>query len=373
MTNFLKKYAPSALLAMAFIACEPVGTDSIEPDPSLMTVDNTISNVDLGLTSLQYCGEPVTQTLWAGQTINSGTVTIYNDATTLFVKVNAIVGFQSEPENLKMWLGTDLLLLPMTPNGTPKNGQFPYKTTLSSGQTEYTFEVPLSDIATYDANECGKQSIFVVVHADILAPDGNGGSSAQTAYAGDQNGTTPRWWYYFTYTPQCCVDVPPPTVGTLNTAFGKFDKSGIYGTGYVFTTNKKSNPENYASLNLTQNRWGWAGQVKTDGTYTFEMWAGAGLNKTSNGTLVGSVTVSKSGSAVTVTYQTIGGFSMQELHVYAGDFKPTTLAPGQYGYIQYFGDEASEYVTSHTATFTVDDTNGDGVWIIAHAVAFGSF
>jgi len=56
---------------------------------------------------------------------------------------------------------------------------------------------------------------------------------------------------------------------------------------------------------------------------------------------------------------------MEELRIYASDFKPTTIALGQYGYIQYFDPK----VSSHTATFTVSDTDGDGIRIIAHAIA----
>jgi hypothetical protein len=55
------------------------------------------------------------------------------------------------------------------------------------------------------------------------------------------------------------------------------------------------------------------------------------LNTTSKGRLVGTLTVLWNGTTVTVTYTMSSGFTLTETHVYAGDFKPTTIAPGQYG------------------------------------------
>ena len=103
------------------------------------------------------------------------------------------------------------------------------------------------------------------------------------------------------------------------------------------------------------------------GEASYELWTGAGLNYTSKGKLVGSVTVNYSGTQATVTYTLNSGFSIEEAHIFAGDFKPTTLAPGQYGHTVYF----DPFATSYTATFDVSDSNGDGVWFIAHAVAYG--
>jgi hypothetical protein len=369
------KLALYAFATMLFLAsCENMGLTNEEIAAS--TTDETLVSTqlfqNLGITTA-YCGTPKTVDFWAGQHIDAGDVVIYNDAQYLYVTVNTTWGFQNTSENLKMWVGTDLLLLPRSNGGAPINGQFPYKVTVAAGVNSYTYQILLADIATYDANSCGQQDIFVVVHGDVLADQGNGTIGGETAYGGDISGDGNRWWFYTNYKPSCCESTPPPTSGTMETAFVKFSKTGAYGTGYVFTTNKRSNPEKYESLKLTQNRWGWAGNVVTDGTTTFDVYAGCGLNNVANGTKVGTAIVSKSGSTVTVTYNMLSGFSMEELHVYAGDMKPLTLAPGQYGYIQYFGETSANYATSHTATFEVADTNGDGVWIIAHAVAFGNF
>ena len=102
---------------------------------------------------------------------------------------------------------------------------------------------------------------------------------------------------------------------------------------HVFVTDlKKSNPENLPSLGLIKNRWGWAINVTEPGTTKYPIWAGAGLNKTSNGVKVGDLTVDWTGTNATITYTFESPNTFGEIHIYAGDYKPTTTAPGQYGY-----------------------------------------
>lgn len=357
------------MLGVALIACDPLGVDSVDPS---LSDDSNISSTALIAPGVEYCGSPQEETLYAENDIYAGTATIYNDETNLYVTVYSEQGFMNINNNVRMWVGTDLTLMPQNLYGIPNTGLFPYKATVS-GTNEHTFTVPLADIAGYNAAECGSGSIYIVLKADVLITNEYGGIGVSSAYVGGVkvDGSVP--WYYSVYTPQCCeTPPPPPTEGTSETAFAKFDKTGAFGTGFVFTTGNNSNPEWYATLALTKNRWGWAGNFTTDGTYTFDVWAGAGLNNTANGTWVGTLTIMKSGNDVTVSYN-MSGYSMQEVHIYAGDFMPTTIAPGQYGYTESFGPLPEDYATSHTTSFTIEDTNGDGIWIIAHAVVFGEF
>jgi hypothetical protein len=100
------------------------------------------------------------------------------------------------------------------------------------------------------------------------------------------------------------------------------------------------------------SRWGWTNPI-VPGTYTWDLWAGAGQCDTSKGILVGSVTVVYDGD-VTVTYNVSEPYLLDETHVYAGyDMFPKTkkgkltVAPGQY----------------------YNDGSFDGmVYVIAHAV-----
>ncbi len=126
----------------------------------------------------------------------------------------------------------------------------------------------------------------------------------------------------------------------------------------------RANPEGLPSLGLSRNRWGWAINLTAPGTTTYPIYAGAGLNHTGAGQRVGTLTVSYTGSQVTATYAMAPGAKMTEAHLYAGDTKPTTIAPGQFGNTATFAMPA----TTHSVTVDVADSNGDGVWLIAHAV-----
>lgn len=319
--------------------------------------------LNLGLSDFSHAQAPpgacgtTTWTLTAGQTIPAGTVTVANDATNIYVtyQIDTATYPSATFGNLHMWVGTTLDNLPKNKQGIPIPGQFPY-TTDATGLTSYTFVIPFQTTATVDIPYLCPQTVplYVVTHAEV---SGLGGSGHETAFGGPTPGTGPRWWFYGQYT-TCCDQ--PPVVAVCRTGFGK--------GGYVFTTDPRANPEGLPSLNLIKNRWGWAINLTAPGNYVYELWAGAGLNKIASGRLAGSVLVNWDGSLVTVTYQlglpTNYGYSMKELHIYAGDTPPTTVAPGQYGYTQYFDPR----VKTHTRSFMVSDTDGDGIWLIAHAV-----
>jgi hypothetical protein len=177
--------------------------------------------------------------------------------------------------------------------------------------------------------------------------------------AGGNNGVNigePGRWYFYDIDGLCC-DSGDPGLDQCQTAFAK--------GGWVFTTDPRSNPEALQSLELIKNRWGWAINIPAgDGAYQFDIWAGAGLNNVANGVKAGILTVEVAGSVVTVSYALLPGFVMEEAHVYLGDTAPETVAPGQYGNTAYFDPKAG----AHSVSADIIDSNGDGIWIIAHAV-----
>jgi hypothetical protein len=225
---------------------------------------------------------------------------------------------------------------------------------------EYEFVIPIADVFTLTNSFCEKQ-LYIYAHAAVEPVPGSGVQEGETAWSFGTPFSGPRWGWYSTYT-ICCAKTPPPAEFRSETAFGKFTKAN---GGFVFTTGKNSNPEKYPSLNLTQNRWGWAGNL-AQGSYVADLFAGAGLNNVSNATLVGKLYVTVTGTTVTVNYVLSGGNTMSEVHIYVGDSAPKTIAPGQYGHTAYFDPKA----TSYSYSFDVSDLNGDGkFWVIAHAVA----
>ncbi|MDN3641650.1 hypothetical protein QWY87_02985 [Lutimonas halocynthiae] len=153
------------------------------------------------------------------------------------------------------------------------------------------------------------------------------------------------------------------------TAFAKWHQVCEW-VGYVFASNRNANPEQLASLGLTQNRWGWAINIPdghNNATYgfNFELWSGAGKNDTNKGTLVGNVNVKRiDDSGLIVTYSVFEGYSIKEIHIYANDAVPTTIAPGQFGFTREFDPG----VETFSKEFVAEDKDGDGVWLIPHAV-----
>lgn len=293
--------------------------------------------------------------IYAGQTIDVGNLIVYNDSQNLYVKYD-ITNANYQINQLHLWVGTDPTLVPKNNSGIPIPGQFPYKVE-NLAVTSYTFTIPLADVIVDMSTYCDKL-LYIYAHAALK---GLNGAGDETAWSDGTPFSTTRWGWYSTYK-VCCSVTPPPVEYVNQTAFAKFAKAD---GGYVFTTNKKSNPENYPSLNLTQNRWGWAGNLAM-GTYVVPVYAGAGLNNISNGTLVGNLNVNVMPGLVRVAYNFTAPYLFSELHIYVSDLMPTTLAPGQYGFTQYFDPK----VGSFSNDFMVTDLNGDGkIWIIAHAVA----
>ena len=302
------------------------------------------------------CSNGVIYSLIAGQTDTVGTVHIRNDGTNFYITYT-LTSPGCSFGTLQIWLGNDISNVPATPQGVPIPGQFcqadPNFCFDATGLTTYTFIIPASSIGIIDVNQVCNLAMYVFTHAEV-----NCGGSTETAWGGNNGvnvGTPGRWYFYGDYN-ICCNNGQPP-VQTCNTAFAK--------GGWVWTTNRKSNPENLPSLNLTNNRWGWAINLTSTGSTTYDIWAGAGLNNTSKGKLVGSLTVVWDGANATVTYNMVSGYTMSEVHLYAGDDRPTTFAPGQYGNLTSFDPGVSTYIFN----VPLSDINGvDGVWLIAHAV-----
>jgi hypothetical protein len=307
----------------------------------------------------QTCGT-TTWDLTAGQYNDVGSVVVSNDMDNLYITYTlnsegATLG------NLHAWVGNDLTSVPSNRQGIPVPGQFCNalggRCYDASGLTTYTFTIPFSELNIADASAACKSTFEVVTHAEVKMP----GGGTETAFGGDTPGSGTRWWYYGTYT--ICCDFGPPPECFYKTAFAKGN--------WVWTTDKKSNPENLSSLRLTKNRWGWAINLTATGQTSYDIWAGAGLNDTAKGVKVGTLTVNWTGTNAVVTYTMLSGYYLKEVHLYAADARPATTAPGQYGNLDSFeGAGASIY----TFNVPLADTNAmDGVWLIAHAVVSNGY
>ncbi len=139
------------------------------------------------------CGLPTVVTLWAGQTIDVGTITVTND------DVNLYVTYQTNGD----WYLTEahLYVLDYEPVGRLAPGKAPYKWE-GGPVTSFTFTVPL------DNYECGAV-LWLQAHAVVVKIVDGEVVQEETAYGGDV--VKPRkgsWYANIMYVVECCEDEP---------------------------------------------------------------------------------------------------------------------------------------------------------------------
>ncbi len=76
----------------------------------------------------------------------------------------------------------------------------------------------------------------------------------------------------------------------------------------------------HPNWDFVNNRfWGWNNGPLGEGTYEWDIYAGAGQNDLSKGTIVGTLHVTYEGGGVTVTYEMDEGFFLGETHLWVGN------------------------------------------------------
>ncbi|WP_425568148.1 T9SS type A sorting domain-containing protein [Snuella lapsa] len=122
------------------------------------------------------------------------------------------------------------------------------------------------------------------------------------------------------------------------------------------------------------DNWGWTNYIGTEGTYTMDLYIGAGLCDTTKGILAGDVTIDYQNGEMTVTYNVTHYYGISEVHLYIGcdpypkKGKVETVAPGQYP----FKADGLDYVSSYSIGPIKVDTTA-GLYVIAHAVVCETF
>ncbi|GET30832.1 hypothetical protein [Prolixibacter sp. SD074] len=170
-----------------------------------------------------------------------------------------------------------------------------------------------------------------------------------------------------------CLEDPNDPGDNCETAFAYYNDT--YSTCF----------SKFGYLGIPSNRWGWTnGPLSADGTYTFDLYAGAAQCDLSKGTNVGTVTVNYYGSTATVTYQLDDGYQLAEAHLWVAEgeagadpdpqipyyYKNNngelvyTVAPGEYEFV-------AEGLTGSTWTETKTGLNGGTIWVVAHATVCG--
>lgn len=251
----------------------------------------------------------------------------------------------------------DLGGLPTTKKGNLIPGQFPYKVeNLDPGTTTYTFIIAFAEIGYV----CGDDSpLYAAAHCVVGLPDGSGGyTQTETGWGYGVDPEGGNWAMYFMFNISCDENPPEPPEG-CETAFAF---GGEYATCFIDADFDGDGSDDGF------NRWGWSNGPLSVGTYTFQIYSGAGQCDISKGTNTGYLTIDYDGAQAVVTFNMYGDNTMDETHLYVGNDPLAsnngeyTVAPGQYPYKNDLGGASFD-------TYTIDVT-GD-IYVVAHAVVCG--
>lgn len=325
-----------------FMSCEKEEINpDLEKDPELT----------LATAETSPCGDPVTVELIAGKLMLSGTLTISNDASNMYVTYSSDSDW--EINEVHLYVG-DPMDVPLNPAGTPVPGLFPYSQSFSPAVSSYTFEIPLSELVV----DC--PAIFA--HASVSGPSGtetawsnNVGTSfvAGDASTGWTNGTsfndltgTKRWGGYTEYCIQTCEDEEEPDCYNEETAWS-------YGTSFGDITGT--------------NRWGWVSLYEAGTEQSYMIYAGQTIP-------VGAVEVSQDASNLVLEINFNESAYFEKIHLYAGNeagFMSVTNASGTPipGHFPYSYDCAG--CTSYTLYVPNSALEYDDIiWIALHFESF---
>lgn len=259
---------------------------------------------------------PAVFPIWAGQNINVGTMTVFNDNDYLYITYDVTGGWMLTETHVHV--ADNLAGIPKTKQGVPIPGQFMYSMMHNPPVTTYTYNILLAD---HDL-EVG-DNIAIAAHAVVVNgnyPDGE--YQSETGWGGPMPGPGPRWWYYLEYTIQDYRDDDDdPGFGTETAMIRMYDNPND------FTYNWGNHP--------------WFSYVKsipamTPQTYYF--YAGQHYK-------VGEVEIWKDGNFLYVQTDLIAPYEMAESHLnvqltgYSG--------PPAFGLFPYTMDH-----TPHVTTYT---------------------
>ncbi|MBA7582438.1 hypothetical protein ES708_24366 [subsurface metagenome] len=150
--------------------------------------------------------ETLTQ-LIAGQNIEVGTVSVWNDGSNLYVRYETIDDWKMTETHLAV---ADLLdKIPQTKKGNPIPGKFEHSMEHDPSVTEYTYTIPL----VWDYGE----ELFIAAHAVVVSDSII--FQKETAWGSGDPFPGKNWATFFYYT----VDKPPPPVFIPGTVYSNIE------------------------------------------------------------------------------------------------------------------------------------------------------
>jgi len=308
------------------------------------------------------CGEDFITTLYAGQHIDIGTITVSNNEMNLFVTYEV---------NGNWWLSESHLYvgskdeIPITDKGNPKIGHFPYHGDHDLTQT-YTFTIPLANL-----DDC-----FVIIsHASTVKKENGENVSSETAFGfGNNEFEGNRWGWYSDYCKKDCDDDNGDKENSDDedgndddddddddenndnrNNDGNDDYNSISDCMDTFAYKKSNSDESYCFLNDGFTQWGWSNEFlynktinyQENYTYQFPLYVKAEGCDLTNSIEVGYVKIYISGGdgrmSAKVDYViTDTNYKLSEVNLYVGETRypkdandRDTVLPADYTYSKY--------------------------------------
>jgi hypothetical protein len=155
------------------------------------------SGIPAGYTN---CGESTERTILAGQTTNTGSVTVWNDENNLYVYYQATGNYLFKKTHLYVGFCNTI---PVNNGGNPRIGLYPYNNDHGAGVSSFLRVIPLNSWTE-------GTSLCVSAHAEVVAYGSNGSVTySQTGWGqGAQINDGGSWAMKFEYTIQSCLGDP---------------------------------------------------------------------------------------------------------------------------------------------------------------------
>lgn len=298
------------LLLFTFSSCdEQFEVQNPESIDSQITV-NKNSQIKLTPTTLtksqimdMSCGEPTIMTLYAGQYMDVGTVTVSNDENNLYVTYEVTGEWWLNETHL--YVGCEGTTPPLNKSENPVIGDFPFHGEHGNVKN-YSFEIPLSEF------DCATDCFVISTHATVVKLDNEENIIQDETAFGCGDDSTPfpgkRWGCYFDYCLEDCED-------DCIDAFGR----------------KNSEPfRTCLSMNIDgNNKWGWSNKLpyyflNTYPDYGLEIYSNIGdgdCDITGNNYLgFVVITPADNGAEINIQYMlnTNSQYEISEVNLYVG-------------------------------------------------------
>jgi hypothetical protein len=310
------------MLSLIILGCSDTNTN----------IDN--KQVQNKATSYTYSECEKSCALWLGQTIEGGTVYIWNDEDYLYITYDLKSPWLAEPGEMHIWLGTS------TPTEKGSPGKYPFVSNNTGYVSSFTFTIPIADVeAIVGTLTPGTTSIYYMTHVSAVQPDGKGSYKNQnTGYSCDVIKPKKGSWY----------------------AYGIYDWNDCYKPPIP--------PEKDYCLCLNEDAWGgamddklqtveWGLYIAYSGTDVIKpLWA-------KDNTELGTVKVTKnSDGKILVIYEitaadwTIGAYHVHVASALSG-IPHYTLDGNHTIWYQYLGNFSKQYKWYDLSGITHDDNN----------------